>query len=185
MNFYSCCIILKNGGIEMSKILILGNSGSGKSTFTSQLASKLQIDFLHLDTLIYKHDWKKPEYEEMEKQIELFLTKENWIIDGNFLKKAPSRFYQCDTVYFLDINRFTCFFSVIFRYFKYKGKHRDSRSDLCDEKITKDYLKWVFLDYYKTSRKTIIEFLKNNPDKKIFIFKTRQQIKKYLKEVQS
>ncbi len=167
----------------MSKILVLGNSGSGKSTFTSQLAKKLQIDFLHLDTLIYKHDWQKPEYEEMEKHIHSFLMKDAWIIDGNFLKKAPERFCLCDTLYFLDINRFTCLFSVLHRYFKYKGKHRDSRSDLCDEKITKDYLKWVFYDFYKTSRKTIYKWIEEHPEKKVYIFKNRHQIKKHLKEV--
>ena len=54
----------------MSKIIVLGNSGSGKSTFTSKLADKLNIEYLHLDTIIYKHSWNKPEFDEMEKQID-------------------------------------------------------------------------------------------------------------------
>ena len=57
----------------MSKIIVLGNSGSGKSTFTSKLADKLNIEYLHLDTIIYKHSWNKPEFDEMEKQIDEFL----------------------------------------------------------------------------------------------------------------
>ena len=60
----------------------------------------------------------------MEKQIDEFLKKDNWIIDGNFLNYSTDRFLKCDTVYFLDINRFTCLFSVIHRYFLYKGKKR-------------------------------------------------------------
>ena len=165
----------------MPKILVLGNSGSGKSTFTSKLAKRLNIKYLHLDTIIYKHDWKTPEIEELQKHIDLFLKEDDWIIDGNFLKKATSRFELCDTIYFLDINRFTCFFSVIHRYFKYKGKKRSSRSELCDEKLTKDYLKWVFFDFYRTSRKTIYKFIKDNTDKKIYIFKNRRQVNKYLR----
>lgn len=165
----------------MPKILILGNSGSGKSTLTTKLALKFQIDYLHLDTIIYKNDWKNPEYHEAQNQIEKFLEKDSWIIDGNFFSVALNRFEKCDMVYFLDINRFTCLFSVIRRYFKYKGKHRDSRSDNCDEKITKDYLKWVFKDFYKTSRKKIYEFINTHPEKKIYIFKNRRQIKKYLR----
>ena len=49
------------------------------------------------------------------------------------------------------------------------------------EKITKNYLKWVFNDFYKTSRKTIKNFIKDNPDKKIIIFKNRRQVNKYLR----
>lgn len=166
----------------MSKIIVLGNSGSGKSTFTSKLASKLNIEYLHLDTIIYKHSWNKPEFDEMENQINEFLKKDNWIIDGNFLNYSTDRFLKCDTIYFLDINRFTCLFSVIRRYFLYKGKKRESRSDYCDEKLSKDYLKWVFKDYYKTSRKHIYKFINENPQKNIIIFKTRKQINKYIKE---
>ena len=166
----------------MSKILVLGNSGSGKSTFTKKLAENLNYDYLHLDTIIYKHSWNKPEFDEMERKIAEFLLKPEWIIDGNFLKKATSRFEKCDTIYFLDINRFTCLFSVISRYFKYKGKKRDSRSDYCDEKLSKDYLRWVFKDFYKTSRKYIYNFIKENPEKKVIIFKSRRQVNKYIKE---
>ena len=59
----------------MSKILVLGNSGSGKSTFTKKLAEKLNYDYLHLDTIIYKHSWNKPEFDEMERKISEFLPR--------------------------------------------------------------------------------------------------------------
>ncbi|MCI5744694.1 MAG: hypothetical protein MR270_00180 [Erysipelotrichaceae bacterium] len=167
----------------MKKIIVLGNSGSGKSTFTKNLSKITNIDALHLDVLIYKHDWKTSEYESVKHKIDDFINKDTWIIDGNFLKKSPQRFTLCDTIYFLDINRFTCLFSVIYRYFKYKGKHRDSKSDLCDEKLSKDYLKWVFINYYKTSRKYILNYIENCSDKKVIIFKTRRQIRRYLKEI--
>lgn len=165
----------------MKKIIVLGNSGSGKSTLTTNLANLLHIDYLHLDPIVYKYSWDKPEFEEMENQVNQMLLKDSWIIDGNFLNNASNRFKECDTVFFLDINRFVCVHSVLKRHRKYKGKHRESRSDLCDEKITKNYLNWVFFEYYKTSRKTLLEYIKNNKDKNIVIFKSRRQINNYLR----
>ncbi len=164
------------------KILILGNSGSGKSTFTQNLAKKMNIPFLHLDTIIYQHNWQKPEFEHAQKVVLDFIKQDNWIIDGNFLNQIQQRFDACNRIYFLDFNRFICFFSILKRYFKYKGKKRSSRSPFCDEKLSRDYLKWVFFDFYKTSRKKIYHYLKNHPEKEIIIFKNRHQLKKYLKE---
>lgn len=166
----------------MSKILVLGNSGSGKSTLTITLAKKMNIEYLHLDTLVYKHNWDIPEYEQMELIVNDFIKKENWIMDGNFINNALSRYQECDTIFFLDINRFICLYSVLKRKRIYQGKKRESRSDLVDERITFSYLKWVFIDYYKTSRKKILEFIKNNPSKKIVIFKNRKQVNNYIKE---
>lgn len=167
----------------MKKVIVLGNSGSGKSTFTTLLADKLHIDFLHLDPLVYKYSWDNPEFVEMEKKVEELIYKDSWIIDGNFLNNALNRFKECDTIVFLDLNRFVCMNSVIKRHKKYKGKHRDSRSDDCDEKLTLSYLKWVVRDFYKTSRKIILKYIKDHPEKKVVILKNRRQVNNYLKEV--
>ena len=166
----------------MAKIVVLGNSGSGKSSLTASLAKKLNISYLHLDKIVYKQSWNQPCYEDLEKEVNNLIDEKNWIMDGNFLYNCQERFTKCDTIYFLDINRFVCLFSVLKRNKKYKGKTRESRSDLCDEQITRSYLKWVFFDFYKTSRKIIIKMIKDNPDKKVVVFKNRRQINKFLME---
>lgn len=165
----------------MNKILVLGNAGAGKSFFTKKLADKLNYDYIHLDTIVYQKSWDHPHFEEMEEYIKKTINREKWIIDGNFLNNAPQRFVQCDTIFFLDINRFTCFFSAIFRAFRYKGKTRESRNENCDEKITMSYLKWIFFDFYKTSRKKIYKIIQNNPQKNIIVFKNRKEINRYLR----
>lgn len=165
----------------MKKIIVLGNSGSGKSTFTANLSKKTNIESLHLDPIVFKYSWDSPNFEELQEKVAEIIKKDSWIIDGNFLNKAVERFDNCDTIFFLDINRFTCLFSVIKRHRKYKGKHRDSRSDYCDEKLSKAYLKWVFFDFYKSSRKIIKEYISNCNNKNVIVFKSRKMINKYLK----
>ena len=170
------------GGKIMNRILVLGNSGAGKSSFTVSLAKKLNINYLHLDKIVYKMSWDLPCFEDLQIEINKIINDEKWIMDGNFLNNCTNRFEECDTIFFLDINRFVCLFSVLKRNKKYKGKPRESRSDLCDEKITFSYLKWVFWDYYRTSRKQIKKIILDDSDKKVIVFKNRKQINKYIKE---
>jgi len=167
----------------MAKILILGNSGSGKSTFGRQLANVLHYDILFLDKFTYETSWDKPNFKAMEEKVAEYLKKDNYIIDGNFIDHFTNRYEDCDTIFFLDVNRFTCLSSVLERKRMYKGKTRESRNDNCDERITKDYLKWVFFDFYKTSRKRILNILKDNNNKKVIILKTRKEMRSYINEL--
>lgn len=166
----------------MKKILLLGNSGAGKSTLANLLSKKLDIPHLHLDTIVYKNDWHENDFPVIEQEINNFILQDSWIIDGNFLNKASRRFEDCDTIFFLDLNRFICFFSVLKRYFQYKGKPRESRSELCDEKLTFSYLNWVLFGFYRSSRKKI-QTLCNQDGKQIIYFKRRKDIKKYMEEI--
>lgn len=168
----------------MKKILLLGNSGAGKSTLANWLAKKMDIPHLHLDTIVYKNDWHENDFPLIENHINTFIQQDSWIIDGNFLNKATKRFEDCDTIFFLDLNRFVCFFSVLKRYFHYKGKPRESRSDLCDEKLTFSYLWWVFFGFYHSSRKKIQKLCLSN-EKEIIYFKRRKDVKKYMEALQS
>lgn len=163
----------------MKKIVILGNSGSGKSTLTKKLADLLNMPYLHLDTIVWKHNWTENEYHEIENKIKDFIGQSEWICDGNFLNKVPERFSLCDTFIFLDIPSYKCYFRVIKRYFKYKNKPRESRSIYCNEKLSLDYLKWVKKDFKKQSRPRILEMLKTT-DKKVIILKNKKEIKNFL-----
>ena len=78
----------------MEKIVVLGNSGSGKSTLTKKMADILKIPYLHLDTIVWKHDWQEKELDQIENTIYQFIQQKQWICDGNFLKKASERFAQ-------------------------------------------------------------------------------------------
>ncbi len=42
----------------MEKIVIIGSSGAGKTTFAIELGTILNIKVLHLDRHLWEHDWK-------------------------------------------------------------------------------------------------------------------------------
>ena len=52
------------------KINIIGTSGSGKSTFSKQIAQKLNIPHIELDALFWKENWTPSSDQEFFTKIE-------------------------------------------------------------------------------------------------------------------
>ncbi|MGZ3655766.1 MAG: hypothetical protein ACXVCS_09430, partial [Bdellovibrionota bacterium] len=66
----------------MNRILITGNAGSGKSTFSKLLAKQTQLPRHGLDSIVWKTGWKKAPEEERREKIEALLADPAWIIEG-------------------------------------------------------------------------------------------------------
>ena len=58
----------------MQRILVLGSSGSGKSTFSRQLGSRLGLEVIHLDSCYWQPKWIEPSREEWDKVLHLLLS---------------------------------------------------------------------------------------------------------------
>lgn len=43
----------------MKRINVVGTSASGKTTFSKQLAEKLNLSFIELDNLFWQDDWQQ------------------------------------------------------------------------------------------------------------------------------
>lgn len=162
------------------KIAIIGYSGSGKSTLAEFFAEKYNIPLLYLDKIHHLPNWQEQRLDIEQKEVKNFLdNNENWIIDGNYFKLSfERRMNEADKIIFMNFNRFNCLFRAIKRYFKYKGKSRNSITDGCDEKIDFEFVTWI-LHYGRTSKKkkkyfNVIDKYKN----KMIIVKNQKQLKK-------
>ena len=95
----------------MSKLVIFGNSGSGKSTFATELALKSQLAHLDLDTIAWKAG-KTPERQtiaESSKSINDFLsTNSAWVIEGCYSDLLELVTKQADEVIFLNLPVSAC-----------------------------------------------------------------------------
>ena len=75
----------------MQRILIIGNAGSGKTTFAKQLSEKLNLPLIHLDRLYWCGNWEHLSRDEFDVILQAELEKPQWIIDGNFNRTIPHR----------------------------------------------------------------------------------------------
>lgn len=69
--------------LSAKKILIIGDSGRGKSTFSKKLSEKLHIPFYSTDDYYWKVKFSEPnDKSESIKQIEQIYLKDSWIVEG-------------------------------------------------------------------------------------------------------
>ena len=166
----------------MKRIVIIGCSGSGKSTLACQLGEKLNLPVVHLDRLFWKSGWQESTAEEFDAKLTVELEKSQWIMDGNFNRTIPARLAKCDTVIYLDYNRFVCLWGVICRVFKSYGKTRPDMGDGCPERFDWEFLKWIW-HFNRRNREKNYRYLNETPHAKIYVFKNRRQLKKFLRSL--
>src|SRR6478672_8699445 len=69
---------------SMQKILIIGSSGAGKSTFAKQLGEITGIEVVHLDKVYWRPNWVEMPKDEWRKTVAHLLAGDTWIMDGNY-----------------------------------------------------------------------------------------------------
>ena len=166
----------------MKRILIIGNAGSCKTTCAKKLSEKLNLPLVHLDKLFWCGKWHHISKDEFDKKLQEELIKAEWIMDGNFNRTIPHRLKYCDTVFYFDLSIITCLWGSTMRVLKNYGKTRDDMGGYCPEYFDKH--KWELylsiLKFNKQNRERYYKLLSEQKDKKIIIFRSRKDVKKFL-----
>lgn len=152
----------------MKKVIVIGLSGAGKSTFSRRLGEITGIEVVHLDKLHWRAGWIEPAKDEWRKIVEGNLKKESWIMDGNYSGTLALRLEKCDTVIFLDLPRTICTWRVIKRFFLHRKSSRPDMAEGCAEKFDWEFVKWTW-NYPKRSKPRVEALLKRFESEKTII----------------
>lgn len=166
----------------MKRILIIGCGGSGKTTLARKLGEKLDLPVVHLDRLWWLGNWETVSSETFDAALAEELEKPQWIMDGNFSRTMPQRLERCDTVIYLDYNRWICLLGVIKRVLANYGKSRPDMGGNCPERFDWEFLKWVWT-YNQQNRDRNYGWLNSADHAETYAFKNRRQLRKFLKQL--
>jgi adenylate kinase family enzyme len=158
----------------MKKILIIGSSGAGKSTFARRLHRATGLPLIHLDRLYWKPNWvETTDKSEWKRTIENALRGDAWILDGNYSGTLEMRLEKCDAVIFLDLPRLLCIYRILKRVALYKKGSRPDMADGCDERFDWEFVKIVW--NYPTRSKPKVEALLHRFESEKTIFRLHSQ----------
>ena len=87
----------------MQRIIVIGCPGSGKTTFAIKLRDKIGLSLYHLDAIWHKSDRTHISREEFDLRLGEILSRDSWIIDGNYSRTLERRMAACDTVFLFDL----------------------------------------------------------------------------------
>ena len=156
------------------KIIILGCPGSGKSTLARQLQIKTGLPLFHLDNVWWKEDRTHISREEFDQKLEEIISKEKWILDGDYSRTYEVRFRACDTVIFLDYSEEECMSGI-------KDRIGKDRGDIpwIDEQLDPKLVEQV-KNYQDKNRPMVYRLIGMYADKEIHIFKTRKEAQEWV-----
>ena len=166
----------------MERILIVGNSGAGKSTMARALSEKTGLPVVHLDRLFWRENWQHIAREEFDALLRQELEKPQWIIDGNYDRTVSMRLAYCDTVIYLDYPRWQCLLGVVKRVITSYGKVRPDMADGCPERFDWEFMKYVW-NYNRDNRDKLFHKLDNLENGKVILLKNRKEGKAFLRNL--
>lgn len=159
---------------DYKKIIIIGCSGSGKSTFSRCLAEITNLPLYYLDMIYWNEDCTHISRGEfIEKQKEIF-KQDKWIIDGNFRNTLELRIKESELIYFFDIPTQVCIDGVVNR-----GKRPDMPCLLPADNELIEYIK----NFDRDCKPIIMKLFSKYPDKKIITFHSHNEVDEYISEM--
>ena len=166
------------------RILIIGNSGSGKSTFARFLGKITGKNVFHLDRYFWKPGCERTEPDEWKLIVKELISKDEWIIDGNYSGTLKDRAMRSDLIYFFDFHPAFCLYRIYKRslFSKLKFDIRYDLADGCKEQWPdRDFFRFVY-EFNRNTRPRIISILEdiNYNGKNLTIFKNRMDYKKFI-----
>ncbi|MBQ6333859.1 MAG: adenylate kinase [Erysipelotrichaceae bacterium] len=157
------------------KIIIIGPPGAGKSTFSFKLQELTGLPLYHLDLLYHKPDKTTVSKEEFDKKLNEILKKDEWIIDGLYLRTLESRLKDCDLIYFFDLPIEECLQGVINR----KGKVRKDMPWV-EEELDEEFMAYI-RQFPDNQYPRMLAMMERYKDKPMIVFKSHEEADEYLK----
>lgn len=102
---------------RMERIVVVGSSGSGKTTFARRLATALGVPHLEMDSVFHRHGLADEAHDEFLPTLDEFTDAARWVVDGNYTSHGTRDVVwpKADTFVWLDLPRRTAMSRVVRR----------------------------------------------------------------------
>ena len=164
----------------MKRVVVIGTSCSGKTTFASQLADQLAIAHTELDVLHWLPDWQMRPLEEFRSSVKGVVEQDRWVIDGNYGKVRDIVWPRATHVVWLNYP-FQTIFSRAFRRTLQRVISREelfagNRESLSRALFNPESIVWWVLRTYRRRKREYPQLFQFPQNKHLEIIELKDQI---------
>lgn len=165
----------------VKRILVIGSGGAGKSVLARRITVATGLPLIHLDALYWHPGWVETPKDEWARVVAELITRDAWVMDGNYSGTLDARLRACDVVIFLDYPRWQCVWGVIERRLRFTlGENRTDVPSNCPERLTWEFLRWIW-DYPTRTRPKVLEKLRAAAaEKRVVILRSRAEAERFI-----
>jgi adenylate kinase family enzyme len=100
----------------VDRVLVVGTSGSGKTTFARRLATVIDAPHVELDALFWNPNWQEADLQTFRARAAEALSGPRWVACGNYWTKLKDITWgRAGTVIWLDLPAATCYRRIVLR----------------------------------------------------------------------
>ena len=88
--------------MKLERIVIVGTTGSGKTTLAGRLAARLGSQHIELDAFNWGENWTMRPNSELRSAVDKATSKNHWVVDGNYSRTRNIVWPRADTLVWLD-----------------------------------------------------------------------------------
>ncbi|WP_231881681.1 P-loop NTPase family protein [Deinococcus puniceus] len=142
----------------MQRILVIGTTGSGKTTLARAIAGRLALPHGEQDAWNHQPGWQAAPTEHFRAQVAAFTSQNAWVMDGNYSKARDIGWARADTLVWLDYPGQVVFWRLLTRTVRrtvsqeelWNGNRESLRGQFSRESV----LPWFFRTHWKRRRET-------------------------------
>ena len=147
----------------LKRIVVVGTSGAGKTTFASELANLMDVRHIELDSYRHGPNWTETPDDIFRQNISDALTAQNWVVDGNYSVARDIVWSRATTIVWLDypfgLVFWRLFWRTLRRYFTHAELWNGNREDLKGVLFAKDSLFiWAFRRHWSRRKSYPLTF---------------------------
>ncbi|MHB8856554.1 MAG: P-loop NTPase family protein [Bellilinea sp.] len=85
------------------RIIVVGSTGSGKTTLAETIAQRLGLVHVEIDALHWDPDWREADLWVFRERLSEALAGSAWVVDGNYAKVRDIIWPRADTLIWLEL----------------------------------------------------------------------------------